>query len=135
MSVVSYSPSLFVQLYGDIWPIWHVSRVSSHFVVKEILGKAASKGIRAGVAGTYIWGSTGGEWEVENQVTLNIFYNVHTIFGVNWFFNKLAWIWISIFLDSLVPKHICLAFCDKLDVAEAAFYIKCQKEYTLRQTL
>lgn len=85
---LSCSPSLFVQLYGDIWPIWHVSRVGSHFVVEEILRKAASKGVRAGVAGTYFRGPPGGEREKEMKISklLSHFIFVSKIIGGKRFF-------------------------------------------------
>lgn len=85
---LSCSPSLFVQLYGDIWPIWHVSRVGSHFVVEEILRKAASKGVRAGVAGTYFRGPPGGEREKEMKISklLSHFIFASKIIGGKRFF-------------------------------------------------
>lgn len=52
------------------------------------------------------------------------------IFGVNWFFNKLVWIWISIFLNILFLVHTCMAFRDVLDIAEATFRQKTLKKDT-----
>lgn len=61
----------------------------------------------------------------------------HIIFGVydilrKSVFNKLAWIWISLFLNVTILIHTCTAFSDVLNIAEAAFRQKRSKEYTAK---
>lgn len=42
----------------------------------------------------------------------HIIYFACTIFGQKWFLNKMAWIWISIFVKVPILLHVCKAFRD-----------------------
>lgn len=46
------------------------------------------------------------------------------IFDENWFFKKLEWIWISMYmyLDVPILIHMCMPLSGVLDLAEAAFH-------------
>lgn len=52
------------------------------------------------------------------QITVNILYFACTMFGGKWFLNKLAWIWITIFVKVPILLHICKAFRDVINLAE-----------------
>lgn len=59
--------------------------------------------------------------------TLNILNFACTIFRGNWFFNTLAWIWISVFLDAPIIIHTCMTLSNVLDLAETAIRQKAKQ--------
>lgn len=59
-----------------------------------------------------------------SQTTVNVSYLASTIFGGQQFFNKLAWILITVFPIIPILIHICMRFSDVLELGEAAFHQK-----------